>query len=689
MSGVELVGKYRNGSEEAFAELVRRYTAFVYSIAKRRLGTAQLAEEAAQSVFMRLARSASRFSNEGELSAWLHRTALHVSVDLWRNESRRKTREQKAAEMTFPMPEEPENWWEAIELDLDEALNKLADTDRQALLLRFFQQRSMRELGAILGVTEDAAKMRVSRAVERLRGLIPSARTVSAAAFATLLESRAVEGAPAPLLAKLTATPLVPASSTSVLLLVTKAKLAIGLVSALALGTAIMSWNKRENTPVVEAFVSTPESLVPVIQQSSVSRAGGSRGDFSARPGAVNSIEEAKRALFGLLQNPPRSGVYPPRELTQVLSAFVGVHEEAMPLLLEAAERQDHETRAWAISGIQYVLQIAPQVPGYEVKAEELFSAARPLLGKILKTSGDPDGLRMNALIAYESYLRWSPTQSHASDVVDDLLSTLRGDDKRSLGFRFTVVDRLALLLSANAVFAPFFAEALTDLLETGNRNQQLLAAFALASDPGERIDEIKAILENEVAERTPHSYRAAAGLGKLGTNALESVPRLLEFAKATEGWGGGGYSRSALKAVCQIDPVFRANHPEIAAELKREEALRQEGPTPRIVSVKANSNAGQPARIEFEPEPVPVEVPFANLVLDARVLLVDKPHPKEKEFERVLEQLNAIGNEPISAVNFGRIKTELRRIDPDFANEWEVQIYKQYPWLDRVAKGR
>src|SRR6266852_9193452 len=168
MNGTDLLAEFRaTGSEHAFSEVVRRYTNLVYSVAKRRLSNTTLAQDATQTVFIRLAKAAPNIRGDAELVAWLHRTAVNASIDLWRSESRRRVREEQAVAMQAK-PTEDETWTEMAP-ELDEALNELNDADRQAILLRFFDEKSMRELGALLGVSEDAAKMRVSRALNRLR----------------------------------------------------------------------------------------------------------------------------------------------------------------------------------------------------------------------------------------------------------------------------------------------------------------------------------------------------------------------------------------------------------------------------------------------------------------------------------------------------------------------------------------
>ncbi len=197
MNGIALLTEFRESqAENAFAGLVRHYTNLVYSVARRRTGNDAQAGEITQLVFIRLARTAPTLKNDSELVAWLHRTAVNASIDFWRSESRRRAREEQAVSMQLESSA-TDNEWHTVAPALDEALDQLAETDRRTLLLRFFQGQSMRELGETLGISEDAAKMRVSRALERLRDrLARSGVTCGAAGLGALLAERAVEAAP-------------------------------------------------------------------------------------------------------------------------------------------------------------------------------------------------------------------------------------------------------------------------------------------------------------------------------------------------------------------------------------------------------------------------------------------------------------------------------------------------------------
>jgi RNA polymerase sigma factor (sigma-70 family) len=177
----------RTGSHDAFAQIVRRHVDAVYSQCRRQLGNAASAEEATQTVFFELSQKASRLPRDVVLSGWLFKAARFVCAKIKRNENRRRKREQRAAMMRPEAIEtKSEDAWSQAEPMLDDAIAELGERDRDALLLRFFEGMSMRQVALAIGVSEDAAKQRISRAVEKLRihfrgrGLaVPSATVVT------------------------------------------------------------------------------------------------------------------------------------------------------------------------------------------------------------------------------------------------------------------------------------------------------------------------------------------------------------------------------------------------------------------------------------------------------------------------------------------------------------------------------
>lgn len=196
----ELLQRYaRTHSEEAFAELVRRHLDLVYSAVRRRLnGDDGLAQDAAQAVFTDLARKAPSLSGRPSVAGWLYRSALFAATDLVRAESRRRRRELDFMRDTIGQAD-PELDWRQLRPVLDDAMLQLKDRDREALLLRYFENRPLSEVGAKLGLNENAARMRIDRALEKLRAVLARRGVATSSALAAVISAHAVEAAPAAL----------------------------------------------------------------------------------------------------------------------------------------------------------------------------------------------------------------------------------------------------------------------------------------------------------------------------------------------------------------------------------------------------------------------------------------------------------------------------------------------------------
>jgi RNA polymerase sigma factor (sigma-70 family) len=210
-------------SQDAFAELVRRHLDLVYSAALRQVRSPQLAEEISQSVFTDLARDAHKLKPDTVLTAWLYRVARRTAIDVIRREIRRQARERLAVEMAAM---NTASEWTRIEPLLDEAMDALDETDRAAVLLRYFDNKSLREVGQALGTSDDAAQKRVSRAVERLREFFSKRGiTIGAAGLVVVISANAVQAAPAVLAVAISSAALVAATTiqTSTAIAATKA----------------------------------------------------------------------------------------------------------------------------------------------------------------------------------------------------------------------------------------------------------------------------------------------------------------------------------------------------------------------------------------------------------------------------------------------------------------------------------
>ena len=204
MTDLELLKQYGEGqSQEAFAELVGRHLEWVYGAAARRVHDRELAEDVAQGVFLALARRARAKSlgREQALSPWLLRVTRCAAISALRAVSRRQRHEQKAAAMR---PEsttrDSEAQWEEVAPLLDDQVLRLGKNDQQAILLRFYERKSLAEVGNALGISEEAARKRVDRAVEKLRGMLgKKGITGTTAGLSAVLVGNVVERAPASL----------------------------------------------------------------------------------------------------------------------------------------------------------------------------------------------------------------------------------------------------------------------------------------------------------------------------------------------------------------------------------------------------------------------------------------------------------------------------------------------------------
>jgi RNA polymerase sigma factor (sigma-70 family) len=313
-------------SEAAFAELVRRHVDLVYSAALRMVRDSHLAEDVTQGVFVAFAQNARQLTNRPVLSGWLHRTAQNLAANTVRSDVRRRAREQEAAVMNESLAPERDTVWEDIAPYLDAALGELSEPDRDALLLRYFEHKSAREMAQTMGISEDAAQKHISRAVERLREFFAKhGITVGVSGLVVVISTNAVQAAPVGLAVTISGVALAGAAGTGTtqtfLKAMTMTKFQAGLIGAIAVASVL--------TPLViqhQAQVNLREENQSLRQQiaqlqannkspaNRVIQAKGARAPrLPAPPMQVTNLPSASATedlprtnLYALLDKPPK-----------------------------------------------------------------------------------------------------------------------------------------------------------------------------------------------------------------------------------------------------------------------------------------------------------------------------------------------------------------------------------------------
>lgn len=199
MNDAELLKQYVNrGSREALGQLAQRYVNLVYASARRQMGDVHVAEDVTQAVFLVLGRKAQSITHPSLLAGWLLRVTEFAVRNSRRLQARRQYHEQQAAAMRSETVESAgEPAWETYAPAVDEAMARLGEVDRSAVALRYLQGLSLQEVGEMMGLSEEAARKRVDRALAKLRNLMLKKTAVpSLAALAATLSVKGVEAAP-------------------------------------------------------------------------------------------------------------------------------------------------------------------------------------------------------------------------------------------------------------------------------------------------------------------------------------------------------------------------------------------------------------------------------------------------------------------------------------------------------------
>jgi RNA polymerase sigma factor (sigma-70 family) len=345
-------------SEAAFGELARRYVDLVYSAAVRMICDADAAKDVTQAVFVLLAQEAPQLTDRPALAGWLHCTARNLAVKSVRSDVRRRAREQEAAVMNELLSADSEADWKHIAPQLDAALSELSEPDREALLLRYFKNHDLRTVGATLGISDDAAQKRVSRAVERLREFFAKRGvTVGASGLAVVISANAVQAAPVGLAltistaAVLTGTTLTTTATVTATKIIAMTTLQKTIVTATIAVLAGMGIYEARKVSLLNDQVESLQQQTPLLEH--VQKLQSERDEATKQlAGLADELASTKKGNLDLLRLRSEVGLLRQHtnrlgELAQALSTtLASVNSPGAPL-----EQTNFPRESWTLAG--------------------------------------------------------------------------------------------------------------------------------------------------------------------------------------------------------------------------------------------------------------------------------------------------------------------------------------------------
>jgi RNA polymerase sigma factor (sigma-70 family) len=593
MDDWSLIQTYRGGdaaaSEKAFAEIVRRHVNLVYSAALRSLGeNRSLAEDITQKTFALLAARAAHFNSRVALVGWLYKTACNLSRDALRSENRRRTRELEALQMQSTHPNlgsgrASDAKWDDIAPHLEEAMSALPEKERVLILLRFFERKRFSDVAAALEITEEAARMRSSRALKKIRGFFAQRGiTISSIAIGNLLLESAVTAAPATIIASL-AVPLklaatsVPLSITTKWILMTTAQktavITTALLLVLALGSALHHAQKQRTELTGAQASASSETNIPASSSNSSASTSISAANSAA---AKARLELAIANLRAALTEDWPDRRLPMARLRLVIEDFGANRQAAVPILLECLNGPRAARSLTAMTGAAYCL---------ELLGTEAASALPDLF--ILLRSGD---LAIWNDFIPRVFTALSPDGAIIPDLLDSLSSEPSGGTQ--------IIATLEKLFELNPALVETHHSKISSLLD--DPRYSLSAAVLLARMPGAKDPAAIPVLTNALhlarlnyaigrdfmdeggAQLIYHEHEsfqdnlsrlaAIQALGKMGPAASNALPSLIEFAERASTNSPDHLRELALAAIGKIDPEFRRQSPEIEAAAHAQE---------------------------------------------------------------------------------------------------------------------
>lgn len=568
----QLLEKFcRTGCEAAFRELVEQHVKLVYSVAMRLAnGDAHLAQDISQIVFSNLARKARFLPADVVLAGWLHQDTRFTALEFLRKERRRVAREKEAALMHEIDASEPELDWSCVRPVLDDALNELHEADRHALLLRFFDQRNLAQVGATLGIAEDAARKRVARALDKLRLRLTSRGvTTTASALSLALITHAAETVPPGLGAQMAHVALAASGAgtttiTAIITAMSSAKITTVLVAAAVLlmvgGAALKFHNGHSGAAPTPGVVGNDSGSAPSGEPASLDARRKSSPPAPSPPAAAaGKLELALARIQAVLDDPTPTRRWPNVAMEDAIAALGDQRSAAVPLLRQALKSPEPQVRARAVGGLGAI--------GAEAKE------AVPELLALLRTSNASDNPPSGIILALS---RMGPLP----EIVPDLMQILRENPAT----REAIANNLGNIVAGNG--SAGLNEVLRPLLQDADPQVRAAAAYALAgrlsseagpdvlsaaiealasSDEGLRTMGLIALKDVGFDPRKPDSISS----DRIGPAATNAVPALVGIVNNGNSWE---QRIQALKLLDAIQPGLRDAYPSIGSLLQGQE---------------------------------------------------------------------------------------------------------------------
>lgn len=548
----ELLRRYADSNaNDAFAELVRRRVNLVYSVALRQVGgDAHLAEDVTQRVFADLARKARTLSGHAVLSGWLYRSAQFAASDVVRSERRRRAREQEAQTMNeTSLSPGAEIEWEKFRPLLDETMGELDDDDRDALALRFFEERSFPEIGSRLELTEDAARKRVARALDKMHGLLSRRGVTSTtAALAMALANQVSVAAPAGLAATVTSAALGGAAAgvgagMTFLKIMSLSKLTAGVAGVCAVVAAGVVFFEvkasKETRSELSAVLRERDDLQAKVRTlegqvaTQTQRATAAEEDVDRLLQGVKDLQTAQGAAAAAAAVPITHDVVEGRYKRAQELARNGHGEEALKEFLWCFDEGMPRVSGYTGVRLSFLLsQIEKIGPAGLAALRERRDAARTRM-----LAGEKD---LNAAMDFSAINRTLKEDDQTIAVYDQLPV---GDSRRKTLASAAYEQLVSARRYADALEARSYAQ-MSSLFELTTQDRPLPANVR---DP-EKMREMR---RNATSRSTMKNIEVLAGAGDVD-NARKLAERLLAY-------DGSDATKAALQ-----EHLSRAGHPEL-----------------------------------------------------------------------------------------------------------------------------